>query len=129
MGRGQLDHYGLDGLITSKILVDIVWNFVQTKCSLYWLTEKCGGLIRSCCLRNPAEKVISVRLETAKGAFQFSIVKNCYAKIGVAFPGANRDNKRVTNCSVRTRNCTSHHNQKYRICCSFSLCSLKKKKT
>ena len=39
---------------------DLGWNrlgfFFQTKCSLRWLIERCGGLIWSCCPRNPLGK-------------------------------------------------------------------------
>ena len=38
------------------VLVGIVWDFIQAKCSLRWWIEKCGGLIWSCCPRNPQEE-------------------------------------------------------------------------
>ena len=32
--RGQLDECGQGGLITSRILIETAWDFVQAKCSL-----------------------------------------------------------------------------------------------
>ena len=56
VGRSQLEDNEQDGLIISRILVGTVWDFIQAKCSLRWGIERCGGLIWSCCPRNPLGK-------------------------------------------------------------------------
>ena len=55
--RGQLDDHELDGSTISRILVETVWDLVQTKCSLCRRLEKRGDLILSCCYRNRLKKV------------------------------------------------------------------------
>ena len=56
MGEDQLDDLELDGPITLRILDGIAWDFAQAKWWRWWKTVKCGGLLSSCCRRNPHEK-------------------------------------------------------------------------
>ena len=53
MGEDQLDSLELDGPITLRVLDGIDWDFTQAKRWMSWKTVKCGGLISSCCPRNP----------------------------------------------------------------------------
>ena len=43
--------------ITWRILDKIAWVFTQAKWWMWWKTMRCGGLILSCCPRNPHGKV------------------------------------------------------------------------
>ena len=45
-----------DVLVILRILVVTARNFVRVKCSPCWWTEKCGGLMWSCCFRNTKRK-------------------------------------------------------------------------
>ena len=56
MGEDQLDDLELDRPITLRILDGIAWDFAQTKWWRWWKTVRCGGLISSCCPRNPHGK-------------------------------------------------------------------------
>ena len=56
MGEDQLDDLELDGPITLRILDGTAWDFTQAKWWRWWKTVRCGGLISSCCLRNPHGK-------------------------------------------------------------------------
>ena len=56
MGKDQLDDLKLDEPIIMRILDGIAWNFTQAKWWRWRKTVKCGGLISSCCPRNPHGK-------------------------------------------------------------------------
>ena len=56
MGEDRLDDLEVDGPITLRILDGIAWDYTQAKWWMWWKTVKCGGLISSCCPRNPQGK-------------------------------------------------------------------------
>ena len=78
MGEDQLDNLELDGPITLRILDGIAWDFTQAKWWMWWKTVKCGGLMSSCCPRNPHGKVAIKKEEEERMAYAlyyFSIAK------------------------------------------------------
>ena len=46
-GKRPVGQHKQDGLNISRILVGMVWNFIQAKCNLCWWIERCGSLIWS----------------------------------------------------------------------------------
>ena len=56
MREDQLDDLELDGPLTLRILGGTAWDFTQAKWWRWWNTVRCGGLISSCCPRNPHGK-------------------------------------------------------------------------
>ena len=56
MGKDQSDDLELDLTVTLRIWDGIAWGFTQAKRWMWWKTVKCGGLISSCCPRNPHRK-------------------------------------------------------------------------
>ena len=55
--------FSFHGSITLRILDGIAWNFAQAK---WWKTVRCGGLISSCCPRNPHGKAGNEERRRAK---------------------------------------------------------------
>ena len=54
--RGQVYNHEQDDLITLRILVGTIWDFIQAKCSQCCWIERCGSLNWSCCPRNPKKQ-------------------------------------------------------------------------
>ena len=55
--KKPVDYYEQDELITLRMLVGTIWDFIHAKYSLCWWTKRCRGLTWSCCPRNPQRNV------------------------------------------------------------------------
>ena len=60
--------------ITLRILDGIAWDFTQAKWWRWWKTVKCGGLISSCCPRNPHGKAGNEERRSRRRLLNFSNV-------------------------------------------------------
>ena len=75
-GKRPVGGHEQDSLIISRILVETVQDFIQAKCNLCWWIDRCGGLIWSCCPRNPQGKAgEEIRKEESVTKFVFHTKK------------------------------------------------------